>query len=75
MPFFVPGLAHVLTTLGVDTWLVSFHILEDRGTGVLFRANTSICDLQRAISHLQNNTEDLYLYSSTSTGLDNCFHH
>ena len=52
MPFFVPGLAHVRTTLGVDTWLVSFHRLEDRGTGVLFRANTSICDLQRAISHL-----------------------
>ena len=75
MPFFVPGLAHVLTTLGVDMWLVSFHRLEDRGTGVLFRANSSICDLQRATFHLQNNTEDLCLYSSTSIVLDNRFHH
>lgn len=74
MPFFVPGLSHLVTTLGVDMWLAAFHRLEDRGTGVLFRANTSICDLQRAISHLQNNTADLCLYSSACTGLYTCSH-
>lgn len=75
MPFFVPSLARVLRTLGVDIWLAPFHRLEDRGTEVLFHANTSICDPQRAISHLQNNTADLCLHSSASTGLDNCSHH